>query len=467
MSQILVEFDNTLKKSEIIVPIGTASENNSGEISNDYGETEISKTKVLGILSPLIMINNTVIDFNLVHYFKLSSDGVVPELSMLVEDRNELIKTLDTPKFDNEVRVQILPRFDNAYKKIDLTFYISSININGSFIRMSCIYKVPALYSSKFESFGKIDTYSLFKHIAEDSKMGFASNVKECNDSRFVYADNKSWLTLMNSEIDYSNTTDHVLDYWIDFWNNINIADIKERYEAVDSKDDIQVWIAGSIHDFNEDVKSNPVKVPAILIDHPSFSNSELFVKNFELIFSPGSSIANGTDLVCGIFEENKQEHLDHLLQNGDVKNDIFTKYEYLGECYGDYNYILSKNIRNSFLQKIDNEKIKVTLQTPLLGIMRGHKVNFIHYYNDDKIEYRLNALEEAGIIDRNINSNIPLEEYEITEDASSGGKFKLDRTISAQYLISSVDIIFDDGEWEYILTLIRPFTDKPNIIKE
>ena len=97
------------------------------------------------------MINSTVIDFNAVSYFSLKSNGPVPTLVMSVEDRYGLISNIDKPKLDNEVRIQVLPRFDNAYKKINLTFYITNINITGKFIRLTCTYKLPKLISSKYD----------------------------------------------------------------------------------------------------------------------------------------------------------------------------------------------------------------------------------------------------------------------------------------------------------------------------
>ena len=96
---------------------------------------------------------------------------------------------------------------------------------------------------------------------------------------------------------------------------------------------------------------------------------------------------------------------------------------------------------------------------------MRGHKVNFIRYVNDDNIENRMKALEDAGVIDRNIESNIPLSDYEI-EDINNDGNFRLDKTVSGQYLITSINIQYTNKEWNYILTLVRPPKDKPKILK-
>jgi hypothetical protein len=270
----------------------------------------------------------------------------------------------------------------------------------------------------------------------------------------------------MNDEIQYSNTTDHILDYWIDFWDNINIVDIRERYNSIDPDEDIMIWVAGQIYEVTEDTEIIPSEVPAVLIAHPALNNSELYVDKYEIINNPGSNFSKGTDKVYGIYEDVSNEYFDHLLQDGDIKKDVFTKYEYIGESYGEYNYLLSKVIREGFLQKMNSEKIQITLKSPLLGLMRGHKVNFLRYVTDDHLEDKMKYLEENGAIDRNIESNIPLSEYEIKEEGV-GGKFRLDKTVSAQYLINAVNITYSNNEWNYILTLVRPASGKQNLIIE
>ena len=471
MSIITVEFDNTLEKSDIIMPIMSSSAAESGEEHID-NKSDIAQTSVFGIQVPLIMINSIVIDFDAVQYFTLKSEGPLPELSMVVEDRFQLITNLDKPSNDNEVRIQIIPRFDNAYKKINLTFYISGINVNGSIVQLTGIYKTSSLLSSQFKSFGEIDTYNLFKDVASETKLGFATNIAEGSDKRYVYCNNKSFYDMLDDEIAFADATTHIMDWWVDFWDNINLVDIKERYLAVDPDDDIKVWIAGDTRENRKDAEIVPNHVVAVLNNHPSINASELFVKEYQMKLDPGIHVALGSDKVYGIYEDIKLEYSDHLIQDGDIKNDIFAKYDYLGENYGEYNYLLSKCLREGYLQKINSESIKVTLQSPLLGLMRGHRANFIRYVNDDNLEGKLKDLEEAGVIDRNVESNIPLKDYELndeenTDDKSNNGKFRLDKTASGQYLIIGTEIAYENNAWAYTLTMAKPASVNQSIIKQ
>ena len=466
MGQIVVEFDNTLEKSDIVIPIMSVSEAEGSNEDTSSGYTDKSQLSVFGIQVPLIMVNKTVIDFDAVSYFSLKSNGPLPTLVMSVEDRYGLIGNIDKPKHDNEVRIQVLPRFENAYKKINLTFYITNINVSGKYIRLTCTYKLPKLTSSKYTALGELNTYNLFKDAATDTGLGFATNIAEGADKRYIYCDNKSWLELLNEEIQYSGTESQVLDWWVDFWDNINLADIYERYTSVDSDDDIGVWVTNQINEVQKDADIESINVPAILNDYPGNERSELFVTDYVIYNNPGAQVSKGSDKVYGIYEDDRDEYLDHLVQDGDIKEDIYTKYYYLGETYGEYNYLLQKELRNAFLQKVNSETIKVTLKSPLLGVMRGHKVNFIHYVNDSYIENKMQSLEEAGFIDRNIESNISLSDYEFTAEYD-GGYFKIDRTVSGQYLVTSMDLTYENNGWKYILTLNRPADIVPDIIKE
>lgn len=471
MSIITLEFDNTLEKSSIIMPIMSSSKAEAGDDYQDNSnQMEIAQTSVFGIQVPLIMINTTVIDFDSIHYFSLKSHGPTPELSLTVEDKYELITNIDKPSHDNEVRIQIIPRFDNAYKKIDLTFFIDDISVNGSIIQLSCVYKVPTLLSSQYKSFGETDTYSLFKSVATDTKLGFATNVAAIDDKRYIYCDNRSLYDLLNSEITFANATDHIMDWWVDFWDNVNLVDIKERYLTVDPDEDLKIWVAGETRENGKDNEIVPNEVVAVLNNHPSINNSELFVENYSINNSSGVNASLGTDKVYGIYEQEKSEYTDFLIQDGDIKNDIFAKYSYLGETYGEYNYLFANCLREGYLQKINSETIDVTIKSPLLALMRGHKVNFIRYVNDDYLEGKMKALEEAGVIDRNVESNIPLQEYELndeeTNDNKNDGKFRLDKTVSGQYLIIGVEALFTNNEWQYILKLAKPASANQSIKK-
>lgn len=465
MGQILLKFDNQLEQSDIIMPLVSSSYDELGD-NYEYNQSDIQQTKVYGIKTPLIEINNIIIDFDNIVNFSLKSHSTTPTISLTVIDKYDLISSIDTPGIDNELRVQIIPSYDNAYKKINLTFFIKNIKIINNFISIVGVYKVPSLIHSQFKSFGNINTYKLFENIAIDSKLGFATNTSENDsDNRYIYCDYKSYLDIMDREINYAGNQLEIYDYWIDFWNNINFVNIYERYNSIDSEEDMTIWVSGDNETITEGVVNEPIEVFADINNHPMYNNTELCVEDYYIINNAGLQCDNGTDKVYSIYLDNKQEYLDHLIQDSDVKNDIYIKHEYLGENIGEYNYLLQKKIRESFIQKMNTESIEVVMKYPLLGLMRGDKVNFTWYINDSMIEQKLSTLYQDGIID-DPDTIISYDSDNSEENQNiSGGLFTVDKNVSGQYLITSVSIEYSDNKWQYKLRLNRPASHKPKFI--
>lgn len=469
MPQIEVKFDHKLKLSDIIIPLTNSSPDESGEYYKD-NQQEIQQTSIYGIQTPLIMVNNIVVDFTDIISFELRCDDSLPQVEMVVADRKKLIQSIDTPGVDNELRVQILPKFEDKYKKINLSFFIVDFEIEGNKIKIQGEYKNPKLTSSNIKCFGKINTYNLFEKIAIETDMGFASNIaSNDSDSRYVYCQNTPYIKTLREEIAKSGYDLQILDYWIDWWNNIVLVDIYDRYNTVEPEENIQIWVASQNNEVEEGKTVEAVQAPAILNNHPANKRTELHVESYQIISSPGAIVSDGSDNVCTVYEMNKKEYMDHLIMDGDKQKDVVTKFEYNGEVYGDHNYLLQGRKRKSFLKKIkSNDTVEITLTTPLLGIMRGNKVNFVWYINDSRFQTLKQNIVEGGIANDVTESNIPLNDNtDEGESINTAGEFIIDDSISGQYLVTKSIIKWSDKKWNYILTLSRPTSDKPKLIND
>lgn len=460
MSQILVKSDPKLTKPEIVLPLTNSSKKEMGEeyIKN---QEEIQQTSIYGIVSPLIQINNITINFDEVQAFELSSIGVVPTVRIVCVNKNNFLSTLDRPDNDNELIVQIIPPFDNAYKKINLVFYINKIKNLGGNIEVSGIYKSPELFETQFECFGKINTYSLFNKVSNDTNLGFASNVVENDeDSRYIYCNNVNYKTLLSREA-ISKNDRCIYDWWVDFWDYINLVDIYDRYTTIDVGEDMDIWISMQRSDITEGVEQIPHKVKAEINNHPISKTGDLYAETYKTYNKPGKNVYEGSDKVYSIYAMDDSDYTDHLIQDGDIKKDIYKHYEYLGEVYGEYNYLLSQVEREAFMQKINTTSIEVTLNHPVISLYRGRKVDFIWYINDSRYSENISALKDQGVINSEPVSNIPLNDnpggtYE-SNYKHKDGEFIIDKSVSGQYLITKYVLKYLGGHWKTILTLNRP----------
>ena len=136
----------------------------------------IKQTNVEGVLVPLFRYNNYTITFDNVVRMKLTCDNV-PRITVVFLDSYGIIKPLDTPGVDSVLYLQILPPFDDAYKKIQLGFRITNVKIKGSLVSLSGSYYVPKIEQNVMKPYGFLSTYDLFEKVSNEYGLGFCSNV--------------------------------------------------------------------------------------------------------------------------------------------------------------------------------------------------------------------------------------------------------------------------------------------------
>lgn len=461
MAIIRVKYDPQLKQSEIIARLDNSSPEESGEYYQK-NPVEIQQTSLYGVLCPIIAINNVMVAVEDIWSFYLKDTNTIPSIDLTVYDRKKLIEYLNTPGNDNELRVQILPPFDDAYKKIDLTFFITRFFMGSQGeLHISAVYKLPEFVSGKFKSFGEISLYNLCDTIASETKLGFATNVEDAGDNRYIYCPFVSYQNILNKEISHSGSKTTIYDWWIDVWNYLNLVDIYERYNAIDSDEDMKIWISGQVDEVTESVEIKPIQTTAILSNIFGSDETQLHVKEYRIHNTPGLDFSKGTDKVYSVYSMNDKDYHDNYISDGDVKKDLFTNFEYCGEVYGDYDYITNGIYREPFLQKMRTNTIEIDLDNPLLGLHRGGRCVFECYYNDDLYDYTTNVLKDADLMNSDPQTYTPIEE----PGTSGSDTFKLDKSISGQYLIIGNTYSYSLGRWTQTVTLTRPIDQKPKIL--
>ena len=466
MAKIEVKYDPTLEQSEIIARLDNTSPEEAGD---DYegNQTALQQTSIYGVQCPIIAVNNIMVAYEDILSFELDDTGRIPRVSLHIIDRKSLIQYLDSPGNDNELRIQILPPFEDAYKKINLTFFISdySMGTGGDDLFITGDYKLPKFTSSQFKSFGEVTLYDLFDQVASDTGLGFATNVEAGDDARFVYCPYNSYKNILEKEISHSGDESVIYDWWIDVWNYLNLADVRERYTTIDSEDDMKVWISGAVDEVGEGIKVEPQEVPAELTNMFGSEESQLHVVDYRVMTNPGINIREGTDKVYSVYSMKDKEYQDTYISDGDVKKDVFENFEYKGEVYGEYDYITGGMMREPFLQKMKNGSLEVDLGQPLLGLQRGNHVNFACYYNDDSMDYPMDSLKPEGGV-QEVQTNVQLMTPDVDETDPSD-TFKLNKSVSGQYMIVGNIYKFIDRQWTHTVVLTRPIDQKPKILTE
>lgn len=443
MSKIVVKYDPSLELPEIQDLMYATSETESP----DDRPAEYQQTKVTGVMVPIIKVNQILLMWSQIRSFELTSESLLPTLRVVFDDAFGFTKSLDQPGSDNTIQVQVLPPFDNAYKKVNLMFYMTGCSISGRTVTLEAIYKIPELYQDRIEAFGEVDTYTLADLIAKKCKLGLAANISGTNDKRFIYCNNRNYISVLQEQSETSGTDTIIPEIWVDWHNYLIICDIAERYTAHDSG--LKVWTLDNMaNSAQADAEVTPVEMDAIISNANAMTTSQLYIKDYRVRTSTAANVDDGTDKVVEIYHHSNREPSTTLIQDGDVHKDTVIKTIYAGEVFGDFDYKMQRVCHKAYMQKVRSNMIEVTLQHPVLGLERGCRVN-LRWYDSDGI---IKTIKES----KDVKSNNPPEDEAVSEERS---EMSLNEQVSGQYLITAAKLLFRGVSqgWQYKLTLARP----------
>ena len=132
----------------------------------------------------------------------------------------------------------------------------------------------------------------------------------------------------------------------------MTLVDIKDSLNTLVLDKDNQVWISTRIDETTEGKDITPVQTVGTLTNLFGFEESQLYVERYRKIANTFNNSA--TDKVVSVYSMDNTSYTDTYLGNEDVQEDIFKKYEYKGEVYGDYDYKTAEACNDSFYQKMN-----------------------------------------------------------------------------------------------------------------
>ena len=470
MAQITVIRDPSVKQSNIVASLDTTSASVTGDALDNENYTMNDQLKVVGIQSPLIAINGLTIEWNDIYSLVLDGTGVFPIISFSFVDKRGRFTQLMGPGRDNEFRIQILPAFENAYKKINLTFFIDTMDLHDGMIRGTGVYKNLALTDTRFKALGELSTYDLCDKISVDTGLGFAGNVRSTEDTRYMYCNYESYGNVLKEEIGKSGANKaYVYDVWVDFWNYLNLCNVYDRVNSVDGPEDMKVWVSSDVTGIRQNDSNTPQLMDALLTNMPSVTGSELLVRDYSVINTPQNNELYGTYNCVSVYEENKKECINHVLKDKDAAMDKFQSFSYLGEVYGDYNYLLAGKTREFYLAKIKSQMIEVELQYPLLGVIRGDQLRFVWFDNNSGNTYTFEMLKDGKIIKDFDKYNLGWLKELLPDNPDPGvGRLIPNLQYSGQYTVMGISLEYDyEHQWSYRLRLTRPESMVPEFINK
>lgn len=466
MGKILLKHENGLVKEKIVQILTNPDRDEQEKLGTENKQTQdqdklAAQTKIDGILCPLVRINDITLRAGMLESFRLYTD-FVPKVELTIIDNNEIIKSVQNPNSDNKLLIQIIPPFDDAYKKVNLSFYCTRTDVVGNKIFVKAVYNIEGLYNFRLKAFGQLTTYEFCEKVASELKLGLASDMENTTDKRWIYCPSKSYLDTLQNEMLVASIKESPIDMWVDFYDNINIIDLFDCWSKTISLPDVYITQIENRVDANAP-KVPVVKSKPIITNDKRMSMTQLYVDSYTGGVS-SNNISEGTDKIVEYYSIEKLDKESFFIQDGNIKNDIFTKYEYAGEFVGDYDYVKQRTMNKKLKDIILSNYIEVRLKKPCLGLLKGGRVQFDWYETDTTKTQVINELNDdvATNIEHQTTSTDEQEtdrDGRVMVDKSVAAQQVLNKTISGQYYIcdSSIEWSLNSGRMEQVLKLSRP----------
>lgn len=500
-TDLIVRHDTQYSRQPIVKPYTPV-------IAEDGKDAALTQpqdnTRIDGIYVPLIKLNNRVLDMTDICYFSMRSTSFMPQLTLVVNDRNGLIEFSDVPGLDNEITVILTPAVEGVYNGIGLKFYVTDCNFSSGIATYEAVFKHIPLEETQLKQVkfhhpsngcqakecmlgpnDKPSTYEFLHVIAEETGLGFAAtqHTKEVADTRYRIMSSETYRQAIQKHMRFSGLDEEsMLDCWIDFYAYIDLVNVSwVMDEKIDVNDLAIKAVVGT-----DTTEENVMKQQASEYVQRTITNfkampalSDLTFDSWEAVTDPGTNMHSGTFNhynmmtalgACGGEGSNNCSNYDvkqqELSQAGVKFNDdyMFHRVSFIGMEMADSNPILKQTtLRDKYFEKLRSRMLKITMTKPNYGLMRGCVVNV------DMFEY--DAIKKQKIIGQMQGAYGDQDSDEITEEQKKMISLALrndnigvlNPALSGQYYIDGMEFVYEQSEQKIkqVLWLIK----KGNIV--
>jgi hypothetical protein len=271
--------------------------NQKGDIEANDRKVNNTQKKYFGFVEPLIKINSHHVSG--LKFFKLDITGFKPTLMFRFVTIDEKFITTSFPKDGDIVSIYIRP-VGELFKPIRMDFIINEVisNLNHqpydnyeassgrfqSYTVMAEI-RIPKIYTNISKVYKGNSTDVLIK-IAEELKLGYASNETKTNDEMNWLSPNIDYQTLIRNVVNGAWISDEdYFDCWIDQYYNINFVNLKKQFD--EKNDTLETMrVAYGTEDYGDQVggtETMEVEIPLLLTNSSQFTKSPLFIRDLAL----------------------------------------------------------------------------------------------------------------------------------------------------------------------------------------
>lgn len=466
----------------------------AGDGSRDKNHDHLSK--YTGDTYPAIRINEYDFGKQDIEYFKLSIRGFLPTLTVTIRDTRGVFSLSHYPKDGDVLSLYIRSKDEEVFKPIRSDFDI--INVDGPPVgnqtnrsysmsteegglksagakfTFECIMKVPNLLGETCQGFDEDTSFNHLEKMAEELKLGFASNVTDTSDKmvRFCPFDTRIKFIKDHTETAYKDDNSFFTSY-IDPYYYLNFVDVNQQLQYDDNVEDSLATIVEDLTVDKGAKDAEPAfetKLYLTNLDKGHVQTSK-YVAGYNIVNNASEvSLKNGYKRIIQYYDDDDKEYrtfdiealtgenlpkdLNPLKNRNDkegedrYKNQV--KYKYVGKqssgekdgnTHLNYLYSIINNYQN--LQELNKMYIDVDLPTANMTLYRFQKVPLIIYETD---AHKTTVMKQRE--DNNKEAGGETRENEGTGDAENTGfnSPKVNTFLTGVYVITGIDYIYSQS---------------------
>jgi hypothetical protein len=246
----------------------------------------------LGVDYPFISINDYVFDSNEIRFFRIDATEFLPILSFTFQlKKSDAFRSQSYPKDGDIVNVFIRAKND-SFKPIRNDYIITNVSSgpggvenSGGMTTITAELFVPHLRDQVIKTY-KGSSFDVLKKIAQDLRLGFATNETSTNDLQTWLCPSSTWLRLINHVVEASWKDDRSFyKCFIDVYYHLNFINVNNQLEG-------EGQLASGILDstimkdyYSNDIgtmKESETKTGKFITNIDSFDGTNMFCRSYE-----------------------------------------------------------------------------------------------------------------------------------------------------------------------------------------
>lgn len=472
-----------------IVDIESGNEGSDGPGGEDRQTKKDNLSKFTGGTYPAIRVNGYDFNRENILAFELRLSGIVPRMSVSVNDSKGLFNNGQYPKDGDTLSLYIRSNDEEIYKPIRIDFDIVELdappldkisqaspgdrdtnpNVSLAIYTFECRMKIPGLFKDICKSYNNT-MFSTLEEISTELKLGFASNVDDTSDTMPRICAYDSRINFIKEQMLTAYKTDnHFFLCHIDPYYYLNLVDINNQLKY---DEDMEDSLAGFAMDLTDDAnyggESNVGESKLYLTNlSKNHSNTDKFIKAYSLKNNSATVTSiNGYKRNMKYYDQATKEYLEFIVEpltsenlpqglaplkgrNDEDRYNDEVKVKYVGKQSSNVheNFLFSQVHNFQNITELEKLYLEVELEKANLGLYRYQKIPIL-IYNDNisrtenKRQKEERAENESGANGDVEGSAIKSENADNTSDQY--GAPQLDKYLTGSYVIADITYEYD-----------------------